>query len=59
MDQFGFIAMALGLFFGNWFVSPFIVRGRSFKDGFFVGLITVVIFGFCVGLYLFIQKLMA
>lgn len=37
------LMLALGLFIGNWLVVPLILPGRSFKDGFFVGLIAATL----------------
>ena len=41
------VILALGVFLGNWLVVPLFFRSRTFKDGFFVGLIAGVI---CLGL---------
>ena len=35
--------LALGVFVGNWLVVPLVLKKRSFKDGFFIGLISAVI----------------
>ena len=37
------IYLALGLFFGNWLIIPLLPLGRSFTEGFFIGLIAAVI----------------
>lgn len=47
------VALSLGVFFGNWLISPFIVRNRTFKDSFFIGLIAG---GLCFGVMVFIKQ---
>ena len=37
------IAFALGIWAGNW-LTPLIVKGRSFTDGFFIGMIAAILF---------------
>lgn len=42
MSDVQIVSLALGVFFGNWlFVS--LVSKRSFKDGFFVGIIAMAL----------------
>jgi len=41
------LILALGVFIGNWLIVPLFLRSRTFKDGFFVGLIAG---GICYGL---------
>lgn len=36
------IPLALGVFVGNWLIVPLFLK-RSFKDGFFIGLIAAVL----------------
>ena len=37
--EFSEIGLTLGIFLGNWLVVPLLFESRSFKDGFFTGLI--------------------
>ena len=42
MTAFPFVVV-LGVFVGNWLVCPLIMHNRTFKDGFFIGLIAAVL----------------
>lgn len=42
MNKFG-LALALGVFLGNWLVVPLFLRSRTHKDGFFVGVIAAIL----------------
>ena len=43
MSIFLFIGIAIGTFIGNWLICPLIIKGRTFTDGFFIGLIAAII----------------
>ena len=38
MNAFG-LSLILGVFFANWLLVPRFFRGKTHKDGFFIGLI--------------------
>jgi high-affinity Fe2+/Pb2+ permease len=38
-----FIALAFGVFIGNWLLVPLFIKDRPFKDGFWIGLIAAVL----------------
>jgi len=42
MDWYYAIFLALGVFFGNWILCP-LFGFRSFKDGFWVGIIAAIL----------------
>jgi hypothetical protein len=44
---------AIGILIGNWLVVPWLYNEKNFKDGFFIGLIAVLL------LYLLVVKLYA
>ena len=45
-DNMLFIGLPLGLFIGNWLIVP-LFGLRSFREGFFIGLIAAVLSVFC------------
>jgi hypothetical protein len=42
MDTHG-LALAAGVFIGNWLVVPLFFRSRTHKDGFFIGVIAAIL----------------
>lgn len=43
MDSTHVLALATGVFFGNWLVVPIFFRSRTLKDGFVIGVIAAVL----------------
>jgi len=37
------ICLALGVFFGNWLAIPLVLKKRSFRQGFLIGVIAAIL----------------
>ena len=48
----GILILALGVFVGNWLVSPAVVSGRTLWDGFWIGIIAACLVLLVGGIYL-------